>query len=66
LSTRQVLGRRRSLKDAHQQRPDICTICHWGIRGLEVLARFVLLDERARNNNEGIVQTTSSAVPSPV
>jgi hypothetical protein len=44
-----MLGRRRwPFKDAHKQRPDICTTCHLGIRWLEVLAEPRALDERAQ------------------
>ena len=39
----------------NEQRRHVCAACHCGIRWLEVLAQFSLLDKRARKN-EGILQ----------
>jgi hypothetical protein len=39
----------------NEQRQHVCAACHFGIRWLEVLAQFSLLDERARKN-KGILQ----------
>jgi hypothetical protein len=39
----------------NEQRQHVCAACHYGIRWLEVLAQFSLLDERARKN-KGILQ----------
>src|SRR6266481_5329633 len=38
-----------------EQRLHVCAACHSGIRRLEVLAQFSLLDKRARNN-KGVLQ----------
>jgi predicted transcriptional regulator len=39
----------------NKQRLHVCAACHYGIRWLEALAQFSLLDKRARKN-EGILQ----------
>ena len=39
----------------NKQRLHVCAACHHGIRWLEALAQFSLLDKRARKN-EGILQ----------
>ena len=39
----------------NKQRLHVCAACHHGIRWLETLAQFSLLDKRARKN-EGILQ----------
>src|SRR6266702_3907169 len=42
----------------NEQRLHVCAACHSGIRRLEVLALFSLLDEPARNN-KGVLQAFS-------
>src|SRR5882672_5323617 len=65
INTDEVFGTQASAAKAagcsrtrNEQRLHVCAACHSGIRRLEVLAQFSLLDERARNN-KGVLQAFS-------